>query len=247
MALNKNGLLYTLIFAFIVTFVFVVPLSFANELTKDRVAENAVIAEAAAVLKAFGFPVNKEDREGTKAQFATLKVFQLERLGPLGQLQGYKLLSDQEAQVLKTANPGAYVKVFEATGTDGTPLVGKVFTATGLWGPIQVVMSFDRPLTRIQGLSILAHSETPGLGARIDEPWYQEMVTGENYVEGKITLSPTAVDRSNKTDGKIDVITGATRTSEGMRDVYAAARAEMEVILAQLPVPAAPISEEAQP
>ncbi len=240
--MNKNGLLYTLIFAFVSTFVFVVPLSFANELTKDRVAENAVISKAAAVLKAFGYTVNKEDREGTKANFSQVKMHQLERLTPLGATPGnYKLLSADEAKNLQLANPGAYLEVFETMGLDGTPLIGKLFTATGLWGPIQLVLSFDRDLTRIKGISILAHGETPGLGARIDEAWYQDMITGEGYVDGKILLSSTAVNRSDKNDGKIDVITGATRTSEGMGTVYNVARNEMLSILEILQ------TQEAQP
>lgn len=246
--MNKNGLIYTLIFSFIVTFIFVVPLSFANELVKDRVAENAVIAKAAAVLKAFGQPVNKEDREGTKAAFAKVNLIPLERLTKLGQQPPqYKLITPEEAAALKASNPISYIEVFETQAADGTPVIGKFFTGTGLWGPIELMLTFDKALTRINGIAVLSHAETPGLGARIDEAWYQEMVSGEVYVDGKIVMDSLPKDRTDNSDGKIDVITGATRTSEGMAAVYNQAYGDMKAVLAALPQAPAAETLEAQP
>ena len=50
------------------------------------------------------------------------------------------------------------------------PILGK-----GLWGPIWGYVSFEEDLTTIYG-AIFAHAkETPGLGAEIDQLWFQEI------------------------------------------------------------------------
>jgi len=63
------------------------------------------------------------------------------------------------------------------------------------------------------------HSETPGLGGRIDETAFKEQFRGE-----RISSSSSAriavvsgQDTGSKDDSKVDAITGATRTSESIQ------------------------------
>jgi len=51
--MNKNSIIYTIIFGFITTFIFVVPLSIAYNVTKPLVAFNSEIAKKRAVLASF--------------------------------------------------------------------------------------------------------------------------------------------------------------------------------------------------
>lgn len=52
--MNKQSLLYTVLFTFLVSFIFVLGLAAADQLTKERVADNRRIAQQRAVLNAFG-------------------------------------------------------------------------------------------------------------------------------------------------------------------------------------------------
>lgn len=80
----------------------------------------------------------------------------------------------------------------------------------GLWGPIELLVGFAENYTTLTGIGVLSQNETPGLGARIEELWYQEQFNGK---EGPFTM---VEEGSADEKDEIDAITGATRTSEAM-------------------------------
>jgi Na+-transporting NADH:ubiquinone oxidoreductase subunit C len=59
--MNKEGTLYTILFVFIVSFLFVFLLSLANQATIERVELNQQLARQRAVLSAFGIPADDDD------------------------------------------------------------------------------------------------------------------------------------------------------------------------------------------
>ena len=85
---------------------------------------------------------------------------------------------------------------------------GKVTTiafdssAIGYGGPISVMVGVNMDGS-LAAVSIMSHSETPGLGARSTEPWFTAQFKG---------LSLGAVGLSSK-GGKVDAISGASITS----------------------------------
>lgn len=88
------------------------------------------------------------------------------------------------------------------------PIVGP-----GLWGPIEVMVGFAEGFSKLTGIGIFSQNETPGLGARIEEDWYQSQFTGK---EGPFTM---VEEGSADEPSEIDAITGATRTSESMLNI----------------------------
>lgn len=60
--MNKQGLLYTVSFTFIVCFVFVAILAFANDATAERVAQNQIVAQQRAILSAMGFDFETDEQ-----------------------------------------------------------------------------------------------------------------------------------------------------------------------------------------
>ena len=85
-------------------------------------------------------------------------------------------------------------------------------TGPGLWGPITVMVGFTDPST-LSGVSIVSQNETPGLGARIEEPWFTSQFKGKS---GPFRL---VEEGTSAGDDEIDGITGATRTSESFRNI----------------------------
>lgn len=79
-------------------------------------------------------------------------------------------------------------------------------SATGYHGPIEVMVGIDTNGT-LTGISVMTHTETPGLGARVVEKGFTDQFKG-------LTLS----DELNLTanGGKIDAISGATLSSKGV-------------------------------
>jgi len=111
--------------------------------------------------------------------------------------------------------------VYEARDASGN-LVGwgiKV-ASRGYGGPIPMVIGMDRD-GKVVGLSILSMNETPGLGTRVQtEEWFLDQYLGlpEGYTEKDVK--------------KLDTISGATKSSRGVRNSVIAAGAIYDEVLA---------------
>jgi Na+-transporting NADH:ubiquinone oxidoreductase subunit C len=121
-------------------------------------------------------------------------------------------------------------RVVEKSGGPGTPpyyLVkdqagqpaGYVFlrSGPGLWGEITAAVGLDAGLEKLTGVDFLKQSETPGLGARIGESWFREQFRGKR---GPFT---TVGEGEPAAENQFDAITGATLTSNFVKDLLNAA------------------------
>ena len=94
-----------------------------------------------------------------------------------------------------------------------SPVVGP-----GFWGPIYAMVGVNAETSEILGIAFYKHSETPGLGGRITEEWFQDQFAGLSLHpidrEGKI-FRFKGVD-GGKAPNEIDAITGATQTSHAV-------------------------------
>ena len=81
-------------------------------------------------------------------------------------------------------------------------------TATGYGGDISMMVGLDTEAT-VQGIEILSHSETAGLGAKITEDRFKSQFKGKDPILQVV---------KNDTDsaGEITAITGATVSSRGI-------------------------------
>lgn len=97
---------------------------------------------------------------------------------------------------------------YEAFDDEGNPLgYGFIFRSPGMWGSIKYAGGMDLDF-KLTGMKVLAQGETPGLGSRIEEPWFQEQFKGLSVEDVKL----------KKEGGKVDAITGATTTSKAVVD-----------------------------
>jgi Na+-transporting NADH:ubiquinone oxidoreductase subunit C len=115
----------------------------------------------------------------------------------------------------KTGGQGDYYLVKDESGQPA----GYVFLASGpgLWGEITAVLGFDAKLEKFTGVDFLKQSETPGLGARIGESWFREQFRGKR---GPFT---TVGEGEPAAENQFDAITGATLTSNFVKDLLNAA------------------------
>ncbi len=184
--MKGHGLLYTIIFTFLVCFVFVFILSLTNNVTAAQVALNQRLSQQRAILSAMGIEFSSDNE--------VQRLFREIRQEQVG----------QETLYLATQ--------------DGTQIVAALFSGPGLWGTIRGVLALNGDGSRIVGLELISHNETPGLGGRIDESWYKGQLRGELVApDGTIEMvSRRGVGDSDSENGGMDGITGATRTSESM-------------------------------
>ena len=112
--------------------------------------------------------------------------------------------------------------VYTAVADDNE--IGKAIktTVTGFSPGLTVLVGFDND-GNIKGYEILKHSETPGLGAKVDN-WFQKGqkgdIIGKNPGDAKFKV--------RKDDGEVDAITASTITS---RAFLKAIKAEYDVFM----------------
>lgn len=102
------------------------------------------------------------------------------------------------------------IKYFSVLNSKGEE-IGKIFTTTslGYGGYIKIKVGVDENF-KIKGVKILQHNETPGLGAKITNDKFLSQFKGKTIED--IYL------KKDKSNGKIDAITGATISSRAVTD-----------------------------
>jgi len=103
-------------------------------------------------------------------------------------------------------------KLYDGQGN----LIGYAFLAKGYGyqGEIKIICGLDKNLEKILGIEIIASSETPGLGAHINDSWFKKQFRG-------IKVLPRIVysKRKSRQDNEIQAISGATISSRSVVEI----------------------------
>ncbi|MBU46252.1 MAG: NADH:ubiquinone reductase (Na(+)-transporting) subunit C [Flavobacteriales bacterium] len=121
---------------------------------------------------------------------------------------------------LKKANSDQVLPLF-ISNVDGfkqyiIPLRGK-----GLWGPIWGFIALEEDLNTVYGAVFDHKGETPGLGAEINQSFFQEPFIGKSIFDGE-TFKSIRVVKGGAPEGDnyaVDGISGGTITSDGVTDM----------------------------
>lgn len=128
---------------------------------------------------------------------------------------------------------GSIPPAYRAT-VDGSEFIAVEHTGAGLWGGVTIILAADPEASRIRGVQIITHNETPGLGGRIEEAWFLNQFKGEKTQGQKIRIAVGAESRGtgdNDTEnGLADGITGASRTSQSIESIVNDALARVKTI-----------------
>lgn len=179
----KKGYGFTILFMIVVSAVFTALLAGANVFARDSIEANQALDRQRSLL--YTLAVANDGTDG-------------------GIRQAYAA-SVTEATVDGMAVPAV-------KGADGQPAAYAIpFKGPGLWGSIEGYLGISADGKTLTGIVFTSHSETPGLGGRIDEEWFKEQFRGLPIPSG----SPlTLKDASGA--GDVDAITGATSTSRAV-------------------------------
>jgi Na+-transporting NADH:ubiquinone oxidoreductase subunit C len=197
--MNRNNLLYTVIFTFAASFFFVFFLSLADSLTAEKTAANERISFYSAFLRSAG--IDFTDKNETKDLFT---------------------------RYFPESGDFPFRETIRAS-VDGKDMLLRLFSGSGLWGTITGVIAVSPDLRTIRGLEIITHNETPGLGGRIDEQWFKDQFKGEaislqagsgSGSAGGIRVRKGAGGMdSNPDNSEVEGITGASLTSKSVETI----------------------------
>ena len=100
----------------------------------------------------------------------------------------------------------------------------------GLWGPIWGYISVNKDGETVYGAFFNHEGETAGLGARIVEEWFQTGFNGKKiFKDNEVALGVYKAGKAPSglsADYVVDAVTGATLTSDGVRNMIQKAIAQ---------------------
>ena len=206
--MDVNRPAYVILFTAAVTAAFTAAVTSVQVLTADRIQRNQELRQQRALVAVFGLG----DAE-TLDDDAVATLFQ-QRIR----------LADKPASDPASGTSFALYTIHGAAGTAG-PLgdveaVAFPIGGSGLWAPIRGFLALEADLRTVRGVVFVEHKETPGLGGRIQEPWFQEQFRGLKLPAGDdepVLLYVTRDKPKGPDDPRfgrsVDAITGATQTS----------------------------------
>lgn len=118
----------------------------------------------------------------------------------------------QNVEVVSSPS-GTYYRAFQM-GEGGKEYKGVAveLSGPGFWAPIRVILALEQDLTTVKGFKVVEQAETPGLGGRMAEPWFQEQFKGKRV---RPFLHVAFAGRASGPN-EVDAITGATETSKAL-------------------------------
>ncbi|HAQ71726.1 NADH:ubiquinone reductase (Na(+)-transporting) subunit C [Salibacteraceae bacterium] len=102
---------------------------------------------------------------------------------------------------------------------DGNPYYVVPLVGTGLWGPIWGFIALEADMNTIFGATFDHKTETPGLGAEINQSWFEEPFVGDKIFDDAGAFVSVKVVKGGADAGDmhgVDAITGGTITSNGV-------------------------------
>ena len=184
--MNKKSPAYVLAFMAAICLVFGAGIAGVNYATQGLLAKNAAMHRNRILCRAFQLDVAGASAEAyQQAVDAALQS------------------SDASGRLLYTCS------------APGKESVGFVAGGMGFWDRIEAVVVLAPDLQRILNIQFLDQKETPGLGARIEEPWFTDQFKGLQVAwsaakDQRVLVGTSPADNA---PNEVDAITGATQTS----------------------------------
>jgi len=208
----------TVLFMVVVTAVFGAGVTGLHLSSVKTVAENKRFVEQKALVSLFD--LGKID-ELSKEKIAGIVENQIDRS---------EVLTDPQ-----TGKPIPLLKAYADADRSELIAYGFPFSGIGFWTEITGYMAVDASLQETVGLKVITQGETPGLGARIEEPFFVEPfeqglditkpAQDNNYIY--MSAAGSEPDPGTPQHGRsFDAITGATQTSLAMERMLNNAIAE---------------------
>ena len=214
MDINKNS--FTFGFTTIMVIIVAALLSVAYIKLKPYQDRNIELEKKQNILSSVGITV---DRDNAEAKYLTYIKSEIVLNNKGEEVEGSAFDVDLGKEIKKDVNTQLlplFISEVDGATRYIIPLRGK-----GLWGPIWGFIALEDDLNKVYGAVFDHEKETPGLGAEINTPIFQEPFAGKTIFEGE-ELTPIKVIKGGPKEGDthaVDGISGGTITSNGVSDM----------------------------
>lgn len=108
-----------------------------------------------------------------------------------------------------------YAQVFLLRQGEQVVLLLLPIAGQGYGGQIDAILALGGDMNTVAGVAVIQHSETPGLGGRIDEASWQASFPGTQIRDASGVIRFSVARGAASSVHEVDGITGATRTGAG--------------------------------
>ena len=213
--MDRNSNLYTFVFAIIMVVVVAAALAFTATTLKPLQAENVRQEKMQNILSTIGINISRKEASEQFSQYVKEELA-LNADGTINdEVDAFKIELMKETKKSKEdqAFP-LYIAEKEGKTFYVIPLFG-----AGLWKEIWGYVALDSDKNTIIGASFDHAGETAGLGAEINQSWYEDQYIGKTILDDNNNfVSVQAVKAGATADPKhsVDAISGGTITSDGV-------------------------------
>ena len=214
MDINKNS--FTFGFTTIMVIIVSALLSIAYIKLKPYQDRNIELEKKQNILSSVGITV---DRDNAEAKYSTYIKSEIVLNNKGEEVEGSAFDVDLGKEIKKDVNTQLlplFISEVDGATRYIIPLRGK-----GLWGPIWGFIALEDDVNKVYGVVFDHEKETPGLGAEINTPMFQEPFAGKTIFEGEV-FTPIKVIKGGPKEGDmhgVDGISGGTITSNGVSDM----------------------------
>lgn len=193
-------------------------LSLAATLLQPRQLKNLEIEKKKSMLESIGVSSTRETTESLYDQHIK-SSFVLNSKGE--EVPGIDAFNVDLKVEQKKPLDKQYLPVFRAVTDNGENVIILPVQGKGLWGPIWGYVSLKSDMNTIYGVTFDHKGETPGLGAEISTPPFENMFPGKKIYEGDKFVSIDVIKGGAKPDDPhgVDAISGGTLTSKGLQNM----------------------------
>ena len=215
--MDTNGNKYTFIYASAMVILVAAILSITALQLKPAQEKNVSVEKKQNILASVGIQSTAADAEKIYAE----RIVQ----SYIVNAEGEKVEGNAFDIVLKSerAKPAEQrlLPVYECQTDDGLKYILPVYGA-GLWGPIWGYVAINEDMNTVYGANFDHQGETPGLGAEIATPVFQDQFKDKTIFDDNGKLVSIIVAKSSENapaEHKVDGISGGTITSKGVQDM----------------------------
>jgi len=213
MDVNKNS--YTIAFATLLVVLVAALLSSASIGLKPFQSKNIEQEKKQNILKSVGIDITREEADVDYDKYIKEELV-INHLGEIQEGSAFDVdLSKELRKDYKDQSYPLYIAEVDGEVKYIIPLRGK-----GLWGPVWGFISLEKDLNTVFAAVFDHKAETPGLGAEINRPFFQDPFKGKTIMEdGKFVSIKVEKKGANGDIHKVDGISGGTITSDGVSDM----------------------------
>jgi Na+-transporting NADH:ubiquinone oxidoreductase subunit C len=226
--MNRSKL-YSVVFVLIITVFWGFALSFAATSLRAPQQANETLNMRTNILQAVGLMERDEalePEERNKLYEESVESFLVDHEGKV--IPGSSAEGVDLEEELENPDPAAWrLPVFVVTEGGRASVYAIPVFGKGLWSTLYGYLALSNDLDTVAGITFYKHGETAGLGAEIEQAWFQDNFVGKKIFDGNELRSIRVVkgkvedvlSRAADHTYAVDGISGASMTGRGVTNL----------------------------